>query len=265
MENLREKFKCCLFLSSMMGITDGGFCAERGVGTALVQLGAYLAEPPMYGVLEPGLILPPEKKRCVEFLAGEVEKVKKKLNVAVCLNLATLKLEWGLEAAECFREAGGDFVELNVHGGYRRYLEQGKLKAMVLPENRNELFNWLKGFSELNIPTIVKFRAGVIPDYTPVLDRIVGIDIFGVHFNVRDDASKRPDVEFVREIKSRYSSIFLLVSGYVRSAEDAIMLFNAGADMVGIAEPTIKDPDYIANIAEGLKTSKLKGGLQALP
>ncbi|MEM2849390.1 MAG: hypothetical protein QXI36_03845, partial [Candidatus Bathyarchaeia archaeon] len=242
----------------------GGFCAERGVGTAMVQLGAYLAEPPMYGVLEQGLILPPAKKQCIEFLAGEVEKVKKRLNVAVCLNLATLKLEWGLEASECFREAGGDLVELNVHGGYKRYLDQGKLRAMVLPENRGELFNWLKGFSELDIPTIVKFRAGIIPDFTPVLDRIVKMNLFGVHFNIRNETSKRPDVVFVREVKSRYSSIFLLVSGYVRSAGDAITLFNAGADMVGIAEPTIKDPNYIASIAEGLKASKLKGGFQAL-
>lgn len=265
MENLRGKFKGCLFLSSMMRITNGEFCAERGVGTAMVQLGAYLAEPPMYGVLEQGLILPPEKKQCIEFLAGEVGKVKRKLNVAVCLNLATLKLEWGLEAAECFREAGGDLVELNVHGGYGRYLKQGKLRAMVLPENRSELFKWLKGFSELGIPTIVKFRAGVIPDYTPVLDRIVGVNIFGVHFNVRDEASKRPDVRFVKEVKNRYGNMFLLVSGYVRSAEDALMLFNTGADMVGIAEPTIKDLNYIADIAEGLKTSKLRGGLQVLP
>ncbi|MEM1569812.1 MAG: hypothetical protein QXL27_06355 [Candidatus Bathyarchaeia archaeon] len=260
MESLRNRLKGCLFLSSMMGITNGEFCAERGAGGAMVQLGAYLAEPPMYGVLEPGLILPPDKRQCVEFLAEEVEKVKRKLNVLVCLNLATLKLEWGLEAAECFREAGGDLVELNVHGGYRRYLEQGKLRAMVLPENRSELFNWLKGFSELDIPTIVKFRAGVIPDYTPVLDRIVGMDIFGVHFNVRDEAFKRPNVEFVREVKSRYGSLFLLVSGYVRSAEDAIMLFNADADMVGIAEPTIKDPNYIANIAEGLKSLRIREG-----
>ncbi len=257
MKNLRGKLKGSLFLSSMMGITNGKFCAERCVGTAMVQLGAYLAEPPMYGVLEPGLILPSERKRCVEFLAGEVEKVKKRFNVAVCLNLATLKLEWGLEAAECFREAGGDFVELNVHGGYRRYLEQGKLRAMVLPENRGELFRWLEGFSKLDIPTIVKFRAGVIPDYTPILDRVVEMDILGVHFNVRDETSKRPDVEFVRMVKSRYDGMFLLASGYVRSAEDAIMLFNAGADMVGIAEPTIKDPNYIANIAEGLKAFKI--------
>ncbi len=265
MENLRRIFRGSLFLSSMMGITNGEFCAERGLGTAMVQLGAYLAEPPMHGVLEPGLILPPERKDCVEFLSKEVEEVKKRLNVSVCLNLATLKLEWGLEASECFREAGGDFVELNVHGGYKRYLEQGKLRAMVLPENRNELFNWLEGFSKLDIPVIVKFRMGVTPDYSPILDRITGMNIFGVHFNVRDETSKRPNVEFVRKVKNRYSDIFLLVSGYVRSVEDAITLFNAGADMVGIAEPTINDPSYIANIADGLKTYKLKGGFQALP
>ena len=34
-----------LFLSSMMGITDGAWCATRSAGCAMVQLGAYLAEP----------------------------------------------------------------------------------------------------------------------------------------------------------------------------------------------------------------------------
>jgi len=265
LEELRRMLRGGLFLSSMMGVTNGEFCAERGLGAVMVQLGAYLAEPPMYGVLEPGLILPPERENCVEFLSREVEKVKRRLNVSVCLNLATLKLEWGLEASECFREAGGDFVELNVHGGYKRYLEQGKLRAMVLPENRSELFNWLEEFSKLDIPVIVKFRAGVILDYSPILDRIAGMNIFGVHFNVRDEDSKRPNVKFVREVKNRYDGIFLLVSGYVRSVEDAITLFNAGADMVGIAEPTISDPSYIANIAEKLKAFKIRGGFQALP
>ena len=43
-ESLRKK----LFLSSMMGVTDGSFCSERSKGCAMVQIGAYLAEPPAY-------------------------------------------------------------------------------------------------------------------------------------------------------------------------------------------------------------------------
>ncbi|RLI28447.1 hypothetical protein DRO58_02150 [Candidatus Bathyarchaeota archaeon] len=253
-ERIRERLRGKLFLSSMMGLTDGAFCAERGRGADMVQLGAYLAEPPVYGVPGYECILPADRGGCVRFLAEQVAAVRKRLDVAVCLNLATLRLEWGLEASECFREAGGDVVELNCHGGLRRYLEQGKLRAMVLPEHRAELFRWLDEFSKLSIPVIVKFRMGAIPDYTPILDRLVGMNLLGVHFNIRDERSKRPSFEFVKGVKNRYGTrLFLLVSGYVRSASDVRRLFEAGADMVGIAEPTIKDPDYIAKLAEALK------------
>jgi len=247
--SLHERLKGGLFLSSMMGHTDGSFCAERGEGCAVVQIGAYLAEPPAYG--RAGYFLPPNREDCIRFFEREVSTIKRKLGIAVCVNLATPRLEWGLEAAECFKEAGGDILELNVHGGYRPYLERGLLRAMVLPENRRNLFLWLSEFSRLDIPIIVKFRLGVIDDYTPILDYISELEVFGVHFNIRDEARKRPDFEFVRSFKSRYD-LFLLVSGYVRSAEDARRLFDLGADMVGIAEPVLKEPNYIKRLYESL-------------
>lgn len=221
----------------------------------MVQLGAYLAEPPVYGVPGYSCILPADRGECVRFLADQVEAVRRKLDVAICLNLATLRLEWGLEASECFREAGGDIVELNCHGGLERYLEQGKLRAMVLPEHRAELFKWADAFSKLKIPVIVKFRLGAIPDYTPILDRLIDMNLLGFHFNIRDDRSKRPDFEFVKRVKARYGEkLFLLVSGYIRSPQDAKQLFEVGADMVGVAEPIMKDPSYIAKLAEALQT-----------
>ena len=250
---LRNRLRGGLFLSSMMGITNGRFCRSRGKGCSMVQLGAYLAEPPAYGKLRD--VLPPDPKECVDFFRRECTEARgeSESGIVVCLNLATPRLEWGLEAARCFHRAGGDIVELNVHGGYERYLKLGKLRAMVLPENRAELFRWVEAFSGLDVPLIVKFRMGVIPDYTPVLDRITEYDIFGVHFNIRDNQTKRPNINFVRELKGRYPDMFLLVSGYVRSAADAESLLRAGADMVGIAEPTIREPDYIHKIAQGLK------------
>lgn len=220
----------------------------------MVQLGAYLAEPPVYGVAGYRCILPADRRECIRFLTEQVETVRRKLDTVVCLNLATLRLEWGLEASECFREAGGDVVELNCHGGLKRYLEQGKLRAMVLPEHRRELFKWLNEFSKLKIPVIVKFRLGAIPDYTPILDRVVDMNLLGVHFNIRDERTKRPDFEFVKRVKARYGEkLFLLVSGYVRSPEGAKQLFEAGADMVGVAEPVMENPDYIAELAEALQ------------
>ncbi len=251
-EELYDSLRRGFFLSSMMEIADGVFCSERSEGCVMVQLGAYLAEPPAYGKQK--YFLPPTQEECTRFLAEECRRAKSASEVFTCLNLATPRLEWGLEAAESFHRAGGDFVELNVHGGYQPYLRLGKLRAMVLPENRSELFRWIEAFTELDIPLIVKFREGVIRDYSPVLERIADFDLFGVHFNIRNERTKRPDFEFVRGLKRKYP-FFLLVSGYVRSAMDARRLFEAGADMVGIAEPTIDDRRYICRIAAYLKTT----------
>ncbi len=242
-ESLRKK----LFLSSMMGVSDGYFCSERSEGCAMVQIGAYLAEPPAYP--ETDSVLPRGQKECIDFLGEECRRARENSTVQICLNLATPRLKWGLDASECFYKAGGDIVELNIHGGYQPYLRLGKLKAMVLPENRHELFRWLEAFSKMEIPIIVKFREGVVVDYGPILDNVVKLNLFGVHFNIRNEQTKVPHLEFVKAIKEKYS-FFLLVSGHIRSSEMVRKLFEAGADMVGFAEPTIKDSRFISRIAE---------------
>ncbi len=242
-ESLRKK----LFLSSMMGVTDGSFCSERSEGCAMVQIGAYLAEPPAYP--ETKSVLPAGQKECIDFLAKECRGAREDSTVKVCLNLATPRLEWALDASECFYKAGGDIVELNIHGGYQPYLRLGKISAMVLPENRPELFRWLEAFSMVEIPIIVKFREGIVADYGPILDEVANLNLFGVHFNIRDEQTKSPNLEFVTTVKEKYS-FFLLVTGYIRSSEMVRKLFEAGADMVGFAEPAIKDSKFISRIAE---------------
>ncbi len=200
-----------LFLSSMVGVTDGSFCSERSDGCAMVQIGAYLAEPPAYPEIK--WVLPADQKECIDFLSQECRRARENSRVKVCLNLATPRLEWGLDVTECFYKAGGDIVELNIHGGYQPYLRLGKIKAMVQPENRPELFRWLEAFSKLEIPIIVKFREGVVADYGPILDNVAKLELFGLHFNIRDEETKGPDLAFVTNIKKKRCSLFLLVRG----------------------------------------------------
>ena len=128
---------------------------------------------------------------------------------------------------------------------------------MVLPENRDELFRWVEALSKLEIPLIIKFREGIVDDYSRVLQKLMDLNVFAVHFNVRDDRTKKPDFDFIKDIKRDWS-LFLLASGYVRSAEDARTLFGKGADMVGIAEPTGKDPEYIYAIAKTFQSTHEK-------
>lgn len=249
---LRARLQDGFFLSSMMGVTDGPFCAQRSAGCAMVQLGAYLAEPTA-SIEEIGphasSFLPADPAAWTGFLAQECEEARRGTDVIVGLNLATPRLEWALEAGRCFAKAGGDVLELNVHGGYGRYLRLGKLRAMVQPEHRPELHRWVEALIGLEIPLIVKFHGqSDRADLDTVLVKMAELGPFGVHLNVRAQGSQEPDLALTRAARERYPGC-LLVSGYVRSAADAAALLDAGADMVGIAAAARADPGYIGEIA----------------
>ncbi len=233
-----------LFLSSMMGVTDGGFCARAGKGADLVQLGAYFAEPGAYG--REGAVLPPGRASCIRFFRQEVEEARRAgEGVQVCLNLAATTKEDARRAADCFFEAGGDLVELNAHGGYGRYLEKGLLRAMALPENRNRLYEWCESLVEGGA-LWVKFRAGTADDFGAVLARLGELGVEAVHFNVRGEGL---GTGFVRKARSWWKGK-LSASGGVRTAADARAFFDAGADLVGVAEPCMKDSSFIARLAD---------------
>jgi tRNA-dihydrouridine synthase len=261
MIELSQKLKGGFFVSSMMGVTDGAFCARTLQGDhrcAMVQTGAYLAEPTATEEeIGPhaSSFLPADAEAWVDFLAEDCRPIREVADVAICMNLATPKLEWGLEAAKCFAQAGGDAVELNVHGGYGRYLARGKLRAMVQPEHQDELLRWVAALARLDIPLIVKFhgRSGGEQSEREHLEsalrRMANLPVLGVHVNVRDEGNKRPDLELVRALRPLIPGLFL-VSGHVRSRTDAQALFNAGADMVGAAAPVWKDVAYIRKLAQ---------------
>ena len=128
---------------------------------------------------------------------------------------------------------------------------------MTRPENHDDLLRWVGAFARLDIPLIVKYhgqdeRAHLLS----VLRRMAELPVFGVHINVRDDDTKRPNVKLVRDLRPLVPGL-LLVSGYVRSPEDAQALFEVGADMVGAAAPVREDPAYVRRIAAGLGSGKV--------
>jgi tRNA-dihydrouridine synthase len=224
-----------------------------------VQTGAYLAEPTATAADKGALgrsYLPPDSEACAAFLAADNRDIQQVADVVICMNLASLKLAPGLEAARCFAQAGGDAVELNAHGGISRYLSQGKLRAMVQPEHHDELLRWVAAFVQLDVPLIVKFhgqseRAHLVS----ALRRMANLPVLGVHVNVRGAEAQRPDLELARALRPLIPGLFL-TSGYVRSPEDAQALFDAGADMVGVAAPLRQDPAFLGRIAVGLQKGK---------
>jgi tRNA-dihydrouridine synthase len=259
MNTLAHQLRGGLFVSSMMGVTDGAFCARTLAGkhrTAMVQTGAYLAEPTATDEdkgSDARCFLPPDPEACAAWLAADIRPIQEAADVAICMNLATPRLQWGLEAAEAFARAGGDAVELNVHGGYGRYLAQGKLRAMVQPEHQDELLRWVAALVRLDLPLIVKVHGGSERAHlVSVLRRMANLPVLGVHVNVRDAETQHPNLDLVRDLRPLVPGLFL-ASGYVRSPEDAQALFDVGADMVGVAAPVWHDPTYLRKIAAGLR------------
>lgn len=255
-EDLANRLRGGLFLSSMMGITDGAFCAQRSAGCAMVQLGAYLAEPTATAEemgRDAASYLPGDPAACTRFLADECAAARQSPDMVVALNLATPRLAWGLEAAACFARAGGDLVELNAHGSYSRYLELGKLRAMVRPEHRDELLRWVDALNQIEIPLVVKFNGQSDRAHLwSALEEMAARAVPSVHLNVRARETRSPDLSLVQEARARYAGL-LLVSGYVRSAPDARACLEAGADAVGIADPTQGQAGYIDRIAQALR------------
>ena len=76
-----------------------------------LQLGAYLAEPEATAEemgRDAASFLPADPEACVSLLAEDCAQARRTSDLTVCLNLATPRLEWALQAARCFHQAGGD-------------------------------------------------------------------------------------------------------------------------------------------------------------
>lgn len=250
---LEERLKGGLFISSMMGQTNGAFVARHGKGASMVQLGALLADAEDRSH-DQRYLLPLGQEDMTPVLKQEVDEVRKALgDIPIMLNAGVGDLESGLRMANAFGEAGGDIFELNIHGGYGKLLKRGLLRAMALPENRATLIEWLTELARLDIPAVVKFWGGEERvDFTRVLEELAPIErLFGIHFNVRAEQGEAPDVAFVRRVRPHVKGV-LFCSGNVKARTHVDALLSAGADCVGIAKGVLDEPGIIARLcAEG--------------
>jgi tRNA-dihydrouridine synthase len=252
---LQQRLDQGLFLSALHEYTFGAYCASRSAGCAMVQTGLYFSEPEADEATlsrYPDTFLPEDPGKCLDFLAKDCRQARLGNEAVVSMNLGALSLEPALRAARIFLEAGGDAVELNIHGGFIRYIKAGRMRAMLFPQNQAELYRWIQAFVDHSIPLIVKFsptdhRAELIK----VLQEIGELPLVGVHVNIRSEATKRPDFELLEQVRGTYSG-FLLVSGWIRTAADVRSCFSAGANMAGFGEPVMEEPGFISRIRSDL-------------
>ena len=246
-EDLAARLKGELFLSSMMGWTDGAFCAARAQGCAMVQLGAFVlrddqVERDTYTVAkEPAALAAHMKKEFDRFRAGAAKSVGKDQVPVVSANVFPCTDEHVAVSVAAFFAAGGEVYELNAHGGIGQDRRRGTGRMLFMPEHRPKLMRWAKMLVESGGPIIVKGRGGVIPDFTDHVREFEQLGVFAFHVNVRSEEEGRPDLGLVERIRAA-TGMVLLASGYVNDAAGARAMFDAGADCVGIAEAAVQDP-----------------------
>jgi tRNA-dihydrouridine synthase len=241
-----ERLKGRVFLSSMMGKCDAGFCASRSRGCAMVQLGAFvlLKEREERSTYWPD----PDPEPLGAFLkdqfdAFRAEAAKSSANVPlVSANVFPCCDEDVAAGAEAFVRAGGDLYELNAHGGIGGDRERGTGSMLFLPEHTPKLMRWAKMLVDVGGPVAVKGIRGAVADYGDHVRRLEEIGVHAFHINVRNEADGSQDLTLLERIR-KATGMFLLASGYVKDADSARALFDAGADSVGIAQAAIEDPE----------------------
>ena len=251
-EELRERLAGGLFISAMMGVTDGQWVADRAAHTQMVQIGALIADAEDRGH-DASCLLPLQEQDMVPVLQRQVMPVREKCGkLPVCLNGAPGDLRSAFAMARAFEKAGGDLFELNCHGGYARLLERGLLRTMVLPENRATMHAWLLELCRLAIPVVVKFNGTMEEvDFPFVLDQIADIPgLFGVHFNIRDASRDVPNRALVRQVRPHVAGM-LWCSGHVRSPQQVAELREAGADCIGVSQGLRDEPGIFGQLSKG--------------
>lgn len=248
-----------LFLSSMMGWTDARFCVERGQGAQMVQLGALLAakEEQFQKQREknPEYFLPADEKESRKLLESEVETVREGLggNISVALNLGVFDLTTGLEAARSWKRAGGDFLELNVHGNWNRTPRKGFLRGMARPSYRKRLVKWSQELAEAGPPLILKFSHETEVDFPALLKEMGTLNITGFHFNIKTGGG-RPNFCLAQQMVNRAPGKCLF-SGEIREPSQVRKLFELGAEGVGFARPVLKEQGFLEKMENDMKSN----------
>jgi tRNA-dihydrouridine synthase len=256
-EKLRQRLAGRLFLAAMIDLTDGAYCVEHGQGAGMVQLGTLIIAPQSnefasWRARWPKTFLPDDAAAMRERLAAEVQTVRKGLgDIPVCLSIGGFAVEHVVQAAQAFQQAGGDFLELNVHGGLQPWSDQGYFIGMALPQYRQRLLSWVEKLSALDIPLVVKFNTRLDVDFAQALHDLAHLPVWGYHFNVRDNEARQPKYGFVEAIRTQVSGP-LFCSGFAWTAEAVNRLFALGVEGVGIADPARNDSEFIAKLAKSL-------------
>ncbi len=247
---MQEKLRGKYFLSSMMNVTTGSWCAEHGAGTAMVQLGAYIADRQTF-CTNPAW-LPLDREGITGALRSEVEDFRSGFTgeglPLICANMYPGEDEFVTPSAEALKGAGADIYELNAHGGIEGWKEQGSGQALFHDAHTPKLYRWVEELIKVGIPVIVKARAHVIQDYASHVQTLSDMGAFAFHINVRDaKETGGQSLDILRQLRQS-TDAFLLVSGYAKDRDSAQALFEAGADCVGIAAAAQHDRDIFKKL-----------------
>ncbi len=257
-QELTDRLAGQVFLSTMLDITDAAYVVAHSRGAGFAQLGTLLVAPDAaeyatYRERWPKSFLPNDESAMRDVLAREVAIVREGLGAAtvVCLSIGGFEVEAQARAAEAFRQAGGDMVELNAHGRLQPFADQGYLAGLALPAYRGRLVGWAEALAQVDLPLLIKFNGQLDVDWAQLLADLAHVPVAGYHFNVRAPRVQAPNEALVRTLRPLVKGA-LLCSGYAWTAEAARRLFDLGVDAVGVAQPAREDPEFLPRLRASL-------------
>jgi nifR3 family TIM-barrel protein len=162
-------------------------------------------------------------------------------------------------AAEAFREAGFDLIDLNCGCPKRRLLSDGMGGALAeSPEKVEGIVAEMVRRSRR--PVTIKIRAGFYLGHVTAIETArraegVGAAAVCLHPRFAQGAAKRPpDWELIRQVKQAVS-IPVIGNGGVHSPEDVVRMFNeTGCDAVAIGQAAIGRPWIFRQAASLMET-----------
>jgi tRNA-dihydrouridine synthase len=248
---MARKLKDGLFISAMMGVTNGMRLAQLAMHADMLQIGMFARDDVDHAARDIRFVLPGEDALYVNLLRPQVQAARGVMpDVIVGWNTAPGDYESAERFACIAADSGADLYEMNFSGGYGKLVKRQLIRAMAMTHNWSSLVQWIKGLVALQrIPIVAKFYAEMEHvDFPKLAEMLSGIGLFGIHLNVRGVDERRPNVEIVRTVRPRFDGV-LLASGRVTTREHLQELLAAGADCVGVARGIAEDPLLIRKLA----------------
>lgn len=251
MEHSIENLRSGVVLAELGGYGDGPFCASHGAGAALVMLGTYIVDAGEYVPYPERFVFRPGSHSYAPHLREHVARAKES-GAAVGVSIISVDLDETVGFLLASEEAGADYLSVCMHSTMEMFTDVGLGAALLRRDNWPLLRRWVQTIlSSVHRPLIVKLGS-VHEDADHAVTEMASIGVNAFHVDV-PEATSHEGNRLVATFGEQCP--FLIVSGGIRTVEDARGVIAAGADAIAVGQAAIDDPDLCGRLQAALRVS----------